>query len=825
VTEKAFHAESDRSKGAERSSALTRDGRLEPEPELAPAGGIGGSAGAARAVLQLQRQAGNQAVGRLLGSGQTLNRQPDNAANPGATAKGPVEMGGASASSPMAAVPGTAVGPGRPRIDRHVEAMMDEDVEEVRQALSRSWVGDDDEAKALRRVEKWVSYDDRYQASTGYQGSDHLDKFLAKLKMRTFTVSTVRTAWLDEWTNAYDLLWYELEDERKARFKELVARSRRQATSGPTLERLENVASFMGKREAAGAFGIVKAGGTMLGGMADMALSLGGVEGPKGGVAGYLGKQFDETAAILFEKEVLEEKLDFGAFKLSAYEFGATAGKVPYGLALGAGLGKAGMFGKMVAAGQTVYSAEQLGQQLATLKAAGKTWGEIAQEPAVWAQVVGVVAGAVGVRGGLSSSQAVQATCQQLGIGLNGAQAALLVAAYHAVDADTTIPHDEKDRRKAELLADAASGLLSAADARYGERFKNAWAERAAAGAPEVGGPTEAVAAAKPATSGEGAAPPPGSTEAAAPEVVPAQPSGPPAPPSSETSGGDGGPRHRGATAEGTGSEFTYEYHRSTAEPAVETRRPQEAVPAPEQAAPAKELPPSSQEGTPETGRRAWVHPEESEKGHFHPLPDDVPVEHGRGSGRGEGEILTTYADEMRSEARRNPATAAVRGETGPYIRDNLYSGKAMTRAVARLQEHGILEVQADDAIRIIDPERYVQWLERAYRQHGQAHLDPRMREAIRGYVGRGESLGAFGTDPQTGARSFGGALPGTHAELLAINDLLAGGGAAAAVHVATVRAKTGAHFAACVHCAGIIDQLPPSVRATVWTGRATPVP
>jgi hypothetical protein len=60
---------------------------------------------------------------------------------------------------------------------------------------------------------------------------------------------------------------------------------------------------------------------------------------------------------------------------------------------------------------------------------------------------------------------------------------------------------------------------------------------------------------------------------------------------------------------------------------------------------------------------------------------------------------------------------------------------------------------------------------------------------------------------------------------LLAINDLLVGGGGKAPVHVATVRAKTGAHFVACVHCAGIIGQLPPSVRTTVWTGQATAVP
>jgi hypothetical protein len=207
-------------------------------------------------------------------------------------------------------------------------------------------------------------------------------------------------------------------------------------------------------------------------------------------------------------------------------------------------------------------------------------------------------------------------------------------------------------------------------------------------------------------------------------------------------------------------------------------------------------------------------------------LPDDVPVVYGRGSGLSEGETLTTYADAVRSGARKNPATAAARGETGPYIRDNLYTGKDLARAVDRLQEQGVLEVPPEGgSVRVVNPDRYLEWLERAYRQHGQTHLDPRMREAVLSYVGRGEPLEFFGTNPETGAGSSGGPLPGTHAELLAINDLLVAGDAAAPASVSTVRARTGDHFAACVHCGGIIDLLPPDVRVRVWTGRATRTP
>jgi hypothetical protein len=98
------------------------------------------------------------------------------------------------------------------------------------------------------------------------------------------------------------------------------------------------------------------------------------------------------------------------------------------------------------------------------------------------------------------------------------------------------------------------------------------------------------------------------------------------------------------------------------------------------------------------------------------------------------------------------------------------------------------------------------------------------MRDAIRDYVGRRQPLGAFATDPLTGGSSFAGALPGTHAEVLALNDLLAGGRASNLAHVATVRAQNGAHFVACAHCTGIINRLPPEISTAVWTGKVTTV-
>jgi hypothetical protein len=72
------------------------------------------------------------------------------------------------------------------------------------------------------------------------------------------------------------------------------------------------------------------------------------------------------------------------------------------------------------------------------------------------------------------------------------------------------------------------------------------------------------------------------------------------------------------------------------------------------------------------------------------------------------------------------------------------------------------------------------------------------------------------------GASSFAGSLPGTHAEILAVNDALLAGGQAAGI--ATVRARAGGHFVACLHCRGILERLAQSVpELRVLTGVATP--
>ena len=291
---------------------------------------------------------------------------------------------------------------------------MKEDVEAVVAATRQQWVDDDDEAEALARVQKWASWDDAYRASTGYAGSAlHLDKFLVLLKTRVYTHRTIGSAWVEQWTNAYDELWHELEDDRLESFKGLVARSKREGTAPG--ERLESAWSYVGKREAAGGLGIVKAGGTTLGGLADVALWATGVKGPEGGVAGYLGHQFDELAdhrarqggsqgtsrLRAVQAQLLSVRLPLPARYLMGWPSGAPSAR------------PAPSVGPLPSVRRHIRPSK-LGEHLTMLRKK-LSWAQIAQRPEVWAQVVTVAAGAVGVRGGAASTEALRTTCKAAG--------------------------------------------------------------------------------------------------------------------------------------------------------------------------------------------------------------------------------------------------------------------------------------------------------------------------------------------------------------------------------------------------------------------------
>jgi hypothetical protein len=250
-------------------------------------------------------------------------------------------------------------------------------------------------------------------------------------------------------------------------------------------------------------------------------------------------------------------------------------------------------------------------------------------------------------------------------------------------------------------------------------------------------------------------------------------PTGPPAPPPARPGGADGGagggrpPRLSGYTAEGVGDEFTYG-----------------PLPAPR---------------------------------------DDLQVDTGPGTGRTEGQVLEDYADAMR-DPEAGPATAAAReeGVGGAYVRENLYYDAAQRRVTRGLERGGIIRATAD-SVEVLDPDRYLAWLDRAYFHHGETLLDPRMAQAIRDYIGAGAPIRTIGVNPSSGGSSFAGSLPGTHAELQAVNDVLQSG-AEGPINVATLRAKYGGHFAACLHCRGVLDILSRSVpELRVLTGVAGP--
>jgi hypothetical protein len=421
-------------------------------------------------LASLQHHAGNSAVAELISA--TLWRQSGPAAAP-------------APDAPAVA----AAGPAPPVIDRYVEEMMREDVEEVVDACR-----DDDAGKALRRVQKWHGRDENHRRRTGFEGTVHLDRFLAMLKRRTFTESGFRSLWVDQWTNAYDALWHLLEGGDLFEFMTIVSSSKREATKGPAFERMESVWSYVGKREALAGLGIVKGMSTTLAGIGDLGAWALGADLSGGGLSGQVASGFDEMAGAAAQEmgvDVKEEAL----LGLSAYSLGTTGGKVAMGLAVAGAAAQAGTAGQALGIVQTAKAVEDLGSYIKRLRTGPPplSWSQIAARPDVWAQVVGVVGAGIGVRSATVTAPLVKATMQELGIVVGIGQTALLVAAYQAVDDDRTVPEGERAQRKADLLAEIATTGALTIDARYGERFKAAW-ERRAAAPDATGSPAGAIA-------------------------------------------------------------------------------------------------------------------------------------------------------------------------------------------------------------------------------------------------------------------------------------------------------------------------------------------
>ncbi|MDQ0617407.1 hypothetical protein [Arthrobacter globiformis] len=357
--------------------------------------------------------------------------------------------------------------------------MMQEDVDEARDALTGKWVSDEDETKALRRVEKWAARDESHRSRTGYDGTDYLDKFLLLLKTRIVSVSGVRTAGVEQMMNVFDLYHDELGGARLSEFKRLVALSRRQATSGRTSERPESALSFVSKREALGAMGMVKGLSTSAAGLVDLGAWALGVDVSGGGLAGEVAKGWDEmggAAADAMGVDVGEEAV----LGQSSFAVGDIGGKVIGALTTAGALTGASVSVQVgMATVQTAKGVDDLAVALRTLRRGPPplAWSEIAGRPDVWAKVVGVVANAAEMAGSMNATNsAVKDVCEKLGIVLGAGQGVILVAAYQAVDQDpaSTSPA-ERSQRKAELLAEIVSTAALTIDGRYGEPFRKLW--------------------------------------------------------------------------------------------------------------------------------------------------------------------------------------------------------------------------------------------------------------------------------------------------------------------------------------------------------------
>jgi hypothetical protein len=406
-----------------------------------------------------------------------------------------VTVGGAGPASPVtgsdteSTPTGTAdAGLATPRINPDAAAQMRQDVETIVGFL-RDGMNNTQQRLVVSIARKWADRDTGGAAdpagSSARQRFPHLAKFMVLLQMRSYSRGSW---WRDAYGIAYDDLFSELKDDRLTEFTALAEKCDAAATSGPRMAEQDNLFSYIGKREAVGLWGMLKGmGTTIVGGTVDTVLwatwkqtgePLGRVldrlgiraealkTAPK--ITPFLEKSFDDTAAILGRELNVDihEQVDLGIAKIGTYELGTTGGKVVGGLTMagagGGGAGKGVESGlKVVGAVSTVQGLEQLGETVVKLRQGDPkagipplTWAQIASRADLWAQLAAAAGGAVGAAG-------VKKLAVTLGI--QGAQQALLIAAFAQVDADPRYPTEQaRSAQKAELFAQImVNGLTS----------------------------------------------------------------------------------------------------------------------------------------------------------------------------------------------------------------------------------------------------------------------------------------------------------------------------------------------------------------------------
>lgn len=328
----------------------------------------------AEVVNDMQRTVGNRAVTRML---------------MGHTARSAV------ARAPSARAPTTGPGPPGSQhegITPEEEEQMRGDVDFIVSKLREELLTAGEEQQILDRIDHWDMADHRALVDQGQPGTPHIDRLLYLLKTRVFTRSTASSFWIEQHANAFDELWRELEDDRLSAFSAIVARSKKQAATGPSSGPTENFWSTMGKQEAMGALGIVKGlvmGATGLvdagsGGITALLKTVGvdAADPPK--VAEWFGQQYDIMGREAFGGEWDEKLLG----NMSAGDIGTFGGKQIWTLVM---IGAGGQMSAPGAAGSAILPAGEAAASVQTALTAINIVGSFQQVRDSALGIVGVI--------------------------------------------------------------------------------------------------------------------------------------------------------------------------------------------------------------------------------------------------------------------------------------------------------------------------------------------------------------------------------------------------------------------------------------------------
>jgi hypothetical protein len=365
-----------------------------PEPSRAQPGGAPQQATSLEQLLALQSSVGNAAVARM------LQRQP------AATAE---------------ARPASAVNP------ENLEQMR-LDVAFITAKLKQQVLDSGEEQELLDRVKAWAGWDESW-AATGGAGTPFLDKFLVLLKTRTFPRATARMLFGlagDEWINAYDGLFYELEGPRKDALQAIVSKSQKQGTAGPETQQMESVYGFVGKRVGLGSWGILKQMGLAVMSIADALIWLEwrreGRPGDPPQLSPSVAKSFDESAAILAdiakEGATPEQMERDKQAMMEQFGFGDRWGKI-VGILMSAGMGSAGQTVKAISSAAQIAqgaqgveaAAKKIQLRIAAMRKANPkaTWEDFIADDEVRLEIGNGLAALIGLIGSLAGDEGVVA--------------------------------------------------------------------------------------------------------------------------------------------------------------------------------------------------------------------------------------------------------------------------------------------------------------------------------------------------------------------------------------------------------------------------------